>query len=255
VFLVSAVAALAGAAALAWRLRGRIDKAAGPANSLLREVVPAHWRYARWMMGVCITYWLANSALPGMLGLTVGFAGAGELRVVENLVAPILQVIAALSLLLLPWVSQQVEARGMAFLRGYQQKAMALGGAVVGGYLAIVLLFRRELLALFSVAGDYSVLAGLAPLIALATLVRGLSDLSVSTALKGAARPDAHFWASLVSALFVVMGGYLLISRWGVAGAAVTMLLSNLAQASVLAAFFAALTMRGRERKSGAVVD
>lgn len=253
IFLISACAALAGAAVLAWRLRGRIA-ARSAGDPLLREVAGSHWSYARWMMGVCVTYWLANSALPALLGLTAGFAGAGELRVVENLAAPVLQTTTAFSLLLLPWVSEQVEARGAAFLAGFQRKAMALGLVSMGGYLGVVLLFRQELLSLFPLTRGHELAAGLVPLVALATLIRGVSDLSVSTALKAAARPDAHFWASLVSAILVLTAGYMLTSSRGVTGAAITMLLSNLAQALVLAAFFAELTLRGRT-KSYAAVD
>lgn len=254
-FLVTAFAAAVGTGALAWRLRDRIGSKEAGMDSLPGEVVRTHWRYARWMLGVSITYWLANSALPAMLGITAGFAGAGELRVVENLFAPVVQTTAAFSLLLLPWVSQRAEATGAAFLRPFRRKATAIACIVVGGYLGGVMLFRRELLGLFPVAENYNLLVGLVPLVAAATLVRAVTDISVSTALKGAARPDAHFWASLVSALLVVTAGYLLTSRWGVAGAATTMLLSNCAQALILAAFFAAVTAGGREGKSRVAMD
>lgn len=239
-FLVTGAAALCAFLALAGPLRGRL----GPPVPMLAEVLRAHWSYGRWMVGVSLTYWLANSAFAVLLGLGAGLSSSAGLRAVENLVTPVLQVTGALSLLVLPRVSGQAQEHGSAYLRRFQRLAMVVAATLVGGYLICAWLLRDFLLRLLYGPGAYSDLAGLVPVIAVATLIRGVSDLSLSTALKGAARPDAHFAASLSSAVFVLTGGWLLIRRWDVAGAAWAILASDALQALVLALFFARITGR-----------
>jgi O-antigen/teichoic acid export membrane protein len=237
-FVVTGFAASVAGAVLWRRLRGRL----GSRVPLRREVLTAHWSYGRWMVGVSLTYWLANSAFPILLGLGAGLPASAGLRAVENLVTPVLQVTGALSLLVLPWVSGQAHAHGNPYLRRYQRIAMIVAATAVGGYLGCVMLLKEPLMRLLYGPGAYVEVAPLVPVVAIATLIRGISDFSLSTALKGAARPDAHFLASLLSSVFVVTGGWYLIRRWQVAGAAYTMLASNVLQAAVLAVFFARIT-------------
>lgn len=244
-FAVTGVAALGACAALLPAVRPRLhwDKSA---RGLLSEACGAHWSYGRWMVGVSLTYWLAHSAFAVLLSLSAGMSAAAELRALENLATPILQVTGALSLLLLPWVSGQTRLHGASYLGRYQRRAMLIAAAVTGGYLSGVTLFSAPLMRWLYGHHTYAALAGLAPIVAAATLVRGISDLSVSTALKAAARPDAHFTASLAAAILVLTGGWWTLKRWGVAGAAATMLASDLLQAGVLAAYFIGLTRAAR---------
>ncbi len=243
-FFVTAAAALAAGMALRGVIGARQEgRRSLPAPSL-REALRAHWSYGRWMLAVSLTYWLANSALPVLLGLSAGLTGSAELRAVENLVTPILQATGALSLLLLPWVSGQTQALGAAYLRRFHRHGMLAAVMLTGGYLGPVVLLRRRLMEWLYGPGSYTALASLVPVVALATMVRGISDLSLSTALKGAARPDAHFYATLGSSAFVLSGGWWLVRRFGVTGAAFTMLASNLMQAAVLAVFYLRLTRR-----------
>jgi len=244
-FLILGFAAAGAGASLGFALRSRPfanTAAPSPRRALLVEIVRSHWNYGRWTLGVCLTYWLANSAIPVMIGLHAGLDGAGSLRALENLVFPVLQATNALSLMLLPWVSRQIESCGLAFARAFPRRGMLAGAAVTGSYLGAMLVFRGPLLELLYGKGAYEELPGLLPLMAAAAMVRGVSDVSVSVALKGAARPDAQFWSSLAGAVFVLSGGSLLIRHCGVAGAALTMLLSNALQAGILTGFFLVLT-------------
>jgi len=249
-FLITGASALCACAVLLPLLRRRLSDGTPPA-SVLREALAAHWNYGRWMVGVSLTYWLANSAFPVLLAAGAGLAASAELRAIENLTSPVLQATGALSLLLLPWVAGQTQAEGTAYLQRFQRRAMGTALAITGSYLGCVLLFSRTLMRLLYGPGAYAGLAVLVPLVAAATLVRGVSELSFSTALKGAARPDAHFLATLVSSVFVLTGGWLLVERWRVAGAAAGMLASNILQAAVLGACFLRLTRGGRGNRDG----
>ncbi len=241
-FVATGAGAFCAVAALLPALRGRL----GSPFPGLAEVLAAHWGYGRWMVGVSLTYWLANSAFAVLLAFGAGLTASAGLRAIENLVTPVLQVTGALSLLALPRVSGQAQEQGGPYLRRFQRVAMIVAAAVVGGYAVCAWLLRGPLLRILYGPGTYEELAVLVPVIATATLIRGVSDLSLSTALKGAARPDAHFAASLVSSAFVLTGGWALIRRWEVAGAAWTMLVSDVLQALVLAGFFIRIT-RGRQ--------
>ncbi len=244
-FLITGGAALCACAVLLPPVRRRLRDGT-PAASVLWEALAAHWNYGRWMVGVSLTYWVANSAFPVLLGAGAGLAASAELRAIENLTSPVLQATGALSLLLLPWVAGQTQSEGPAYLQRFQRRAMGTALAITGSYLGCVWLFSRPLMRLLYGPGAYAGLAGLVPLVAAATLVRGVSDLSLSTALKGAARPDAHFLATLVSSAFVLSGGWVLVERWRVPGAAAAMLASNILQTAVLGACFLRLTRGGR---------
>ncbi|MCS7315454.1 MAG: hypothetical protein RMI94_07570 [Bryobacterales bacterium] len=248
-FLATGAGALSGGLALLKSVGRTLE----PEAALLGEVARAHWSYGRWMVGVSLTYWLAHSAYAVLLGLGAGLAASAGLRAVENLLTPVLQLTGALSLLVLPRVSGQAQQAGGPYLRRFQRTAMTVAAALVGGYLLCAWLLREPLMRVLYGPGAYAELARLVPVLALATLVRGVSDLSLSTALKGAARPEAHFAASLLAAAFVLTGGWSLIRRWDVTGAAWSMLASQTIQALVLAVFFARITS-GRERARHDVV-
>lgn len=246
-FVVTGAAALLACAALTPRLGRRTNGRGAPIRLLLGEVLRRHWHYGRWMVGVSLTHWVANSALPVLLCLSTGLTASAELRALENLVTPVLQATNALALLLLPWVSGQTHALGPAYLLRFRRHAALAAFALTAGYLGPVVLFRRPLIKLFYGPGAYGSLAGLVPVMAAATLVRGVTDLSLSTALKGAARPDAHLYATLASSAFVLTVGWWLVGRFGVAGAAFALLTGNLTQAAVLAGFYLQLTRSGSE--------
>lgn len=241
-FLTTGAAAVCAGAVLLCALRGRL----APPAPMLGEVLAAHWSYGRWMAGVSFTYWLANSAFALLLGLSAGLSFSAGLRAIENIVTPVLQATGALSLLVLPRVSGQAQEHGGAYLRRFQRVAMIVAATLVGAYLVGAWSMREPLMRLLYGRGAYAELAGLVPVLAVATLIRGVSDLSLSTALKGAARPEAHLAGSLVSALFVLTGGWFLIRRWDVAGAAWAILVSDVLQALVLAVFFARITGGGQ---------
>lgn len=249
-FVATGAGALCAIVALLPALRRKVVPCSG-LHAMLSEILAAHWSYGRWMVGVSITYWLANSAFAAMLGLSAGMAASAGLRAIENLATPVLQATGALSLLWLPWISGQADTQGTACLRRFQRRAMLAALPVTGGYLGCVLLLHRPIMQLLYGPGAYISLAGLAPVVVAATLVRGVSDLSVSTALKAAARPQAHFAASLLSAAFVLTGGWELVRRRQVAGAAIAMLASTVLQALVLAGYFIHLTRREESRTDG----
>lgn len=241
-FVVTGAAAFCACVALLPWLGDRIGWSA--TRRTVSEVLAAHWGYGRWMAGVSLTYWLANSAFAAMLGLSAGMAASAGLRAIENLATPVLQATGALSLLWLPRISGQAETQGIACLKRFQRRAMLAALVVTGGYLGGVLVFHRPIMEALYGPGRYASVAGLAPVVVAATLVRGVSDLSVSTALKAAARPQAHLLASLLSAVLVLTGGWELVRRWQVAGAALAMLASTVLQAAVLAGCFIQLTRR-----------
>jgi O-antigen/teichoic acid export membrane protein len=223
-----AVASLAASAVL-WRPLGMtLSGEAFPH----REVLASHWSYGRWIVAASLAHNAGNALYLPLVAALLGFASSGTLKALLNLGLPLQQVLTALSLLALPWVSRQAAARSRR--AGVSLVLVFVGTAV--GYGAFLVAFGGRLLGLLYGAGSYSAFGGNVLLVALAGVAAAAAQ-ALGLALRALGRPQVILWSKLAVAAFLLAGGTVLVEKSGLHGALLGIVLGHACETAVLASF------------------
>jgi O-antigen/teichoic acid export membrane protein len=229
-FAFAAMAFAGGAASLTLFRRGDFEKAGGQWRRLLRE----HWRYGRWVVAVAPAYWATGAVFGPLAGALIGLSNAATMRAAENLLQPLNQVLTAITLLILPWLSGSVANKRVNRLRLLSRRASFAGAGLALIYASALLVFGRDLVAWVYPGGSYQEAFKLLPIFCAAAVVRSASDLGASLTLRARARPDVVFWATAAGAVVGLIAGVVLIKQQGIRGAAWAGLLATTIRAAVL---------------------
>jgi O-antigen/teichoic acid export membrane protein len=199
-------------------------------SGLLSEVVQDHWSYSRWSVGSSVLRWAPGNVYYFVLPLWVGLEANGAFRALINLCLPLTQTYNTFSRLLVPALVRARENRGR--FRQLVHQGMIL--FILGGVLHwIVLSALSEPLVAWLYGGKYSEHAYLLIILALSPIAKGFTAVS-GASFRANIRPDLEFWA------FVAASGALLLSLalvvlYGLRGAAVSFVLTDVAAACTLA--------------------
>jgi O-antigen/teichoic acid export membrane protein len=224
-FLIMGTAALVTSGAFLLKLRP-IARLQGNELSL-RETSRQHWIYGRWALASAVAMWIPTNIYYVLLGSSAGMAHAGELRALMNLALPVGQTATALSLLFIPYASRARAERGPQSLQRISLGITALFalGAIV--YWAVVVLCRGSVLHLFY-GGRYSEISAFVPWIAISSIFQTCIN-GPGIALRANEMPRSVFYAYLASSAITLGAGVLATRLFGVQGAVITMLVSNMA--------------------------
>jgi O-antigen/teichoic acid export membrane protein len=177
-------------------------------------------------------YWLAAGYLS--------VKEVADLRAMYNLVTPVEQLFAAVTLLILPVLSRRYATRQMAGVvplwKGYCAGWLAVTGAFAG---FVNILARPLMHALY--AGKFDELASLVGTLTLFPVVMGVGN-TMNAALKSIEKPQAVFYAYVTSSAATFLLGVPLVIHFGLRGAVYGMLVSGGAYTVALGiAFLAAI--------------
>jgi len=214
-FLVIGIAALlTGCALLAWLARSLDPGLAGPA---IQVTWARHWQYGRWALGGSIASWVPAYIFFPVLGKLSGLASAGDLKALMNIAAPLTQVQAAFSMLLLPYAARaRGEGRKEKLARLTRLLTLAgLGGCIA--YWALVLLLKNSVFQLLY-KGKYLGVADLLPLVAIGSILWG-GTFGCSLVLRAMERPRLIFLAYGAAAAASLAIGLPAVRVYGLSGA------------------------------------
>jgi O-antigen/teichoic acid export membrane protein len=223
-FLTMAAASLASSVVLL----AREEWSWHPAN--LARLARLHWDYGKWVLGAGLLYWLNTSFFVPLLGVYLGVVGAAVLRAADNFVLPFVQVMAAMSLLITPWISGQASRMSPAWLsRTTRRLSLAVGGVALL-YGVVVVVGSGFVLPRIYPSSAYNSVGMILPVLCAAAGVRAAADLGAGISLRAIGSLDVVLWANLAGAAASVSAGLFLVAYGGVMGAAWAMLLASLVQ-------------------------
>jgi len=239
-FLIQSCAATAAAALLLIVLKPKLNSGSGPTSSAIAR---QHWRYGRWVVATAFVYWLSGNAYYLVAAALLRMEDVAGLRALQNFTLPSAQFSTAISLLVLPLASGRLaEEDRQGFQRRIRQITLLFIGVAVA-YLGVLWLFGGRLIAILY-AGRYTEFAYLLPLVAAPVVVTAASQGSC-IALQAMQCPADVFLAYTAAGIVTIVTGIPLTRYWGLAGAAVGILMSSLA-------YFIAIAYRYRARLKGA---
>jgi O-antigen/teichoic acid export membrane protein len=234
-----AALALAGTVAslvLAGRLSVRLP-ALGDRRSMaeVRALATEHWSYGRWLVGAALAHTTGYLLYLPMIGATLGLAESGVFRAGQTLTLPLMQVLAAFGVLLVPWVSRQRSLQGGGYLRRVAPRVLGLNVVAAAVYGAALVLAGRPLMQLVF-GREYAAFAWLLPFFALAAQFTAVSE-ALGTLVRVLRLPRLFVWSKFAAAAVMLAVGFAAVRAWGLEGAAASL---------VFGAFFEALVLGGQ---------
>jgi len=183
----------------------------------LRDTWVRHWRYGRWALASCFASWVPTYIFYPLVSSFSGMAHSGELRALMNFFSPLDQILAALSLLFLPYAAGVQAEKGHQGARALAGKLMFLSvtGAVI--YWALLIGFRRPIFQLLY-SGKYTEVAYLLPALALGSIFWSAA-YGPAIALRAMEAPSSVFMAYSTAALISLLVGIPVTRAYGLKGA------------------------------------
>lgn len=154
---------------------------------------------------------------------------AGALRAMQNLIAPLQQLLTAFNRLWLPWAARQAQDR--AGSPGLRSALLTISGLMTAAAVvyAVLLVSSSELVSSFLYGqGAYDEYLWIIPYLSLAMVIGAVNN-GLMLSLKALNRPDRVLFSQIVAALLTLSVGTLLVWRWGVLGVAIGSIVSSMA--------------------------
>jgi O-antigen/teichoic acid export membrane protein len=205
----------------------------GGGDGLGRDALRSHWDYGRWAALTSALTWVPGNVYYVLLPVWGGLEAGASLRALMNLVMPMLQANAALSVILLPLLVQARGGAGFGRLIKLSLVCFSLGSLL---YWILLGLFHRPLVELLY-GGQYSGHADLLWFVGLMPLVSGIG-IVLGGALRAMERPDRVFWAYVLSTVAALTVGVGLMVLWGLAGTVAGLLFAYVVTALAMCACY-----------------
>jgi O-antigen/teichoic acid export membrane protein len=225
---VMGISSLAVSLWLAVRLR--VKRPPVRSGGLTSEAIRVHWEYGRWSLANKGLAWVPSNIFYLLLPVWGGLAAGASFKAIMNLLMPMLQANAALTVLLLPTL---VQARQGSRYGSHVRRALVLFSVPMVAYWLLLGVFHQPLVNLLY-GGRYVEYSGLLWLFGLIPLAASVKEV-LSQSLRALERPDQLFWAYLFAAVVVGFLGVGLMYLMGIAGAGIGILLSQVTVAATVA--------------------
>jgi O-antigen/teichoic acid export membrane protein len=200
----------------------------GPA---LAKVWEEHWELCKWLFPSALLYPLLVHVQTFLTGAYLGLAAAGMLRVLQNPILPILQVITALMSLIIPNLARSYaegDRRGV-YRRGFQFTAV-LTAFALAFELALVLsgsLWDRVLY-----KGQYTAVEWLMPIVGIIPVFTAIAQ-GGSVILRAVQKSGLISIANVAGGLSGVLTTVLFIHWWGLPGSVYSLIAAQVVTAFV----------------------
>jgi O-antigen/teichoic acid export membrane protein len=135
---------------------------------------------------------------------------------------------------MLPRASRNYDLSGTGYLRRFSYRGMAIAALLVSSYAVLLLLGALPVIQLLYSKAEYQQIPQFLPLLALAVLIRSVSDFGLATSLRAAGESRLILLGSAISCAITLILGPYCTGRFGISGSITTRILSASAQAILL---------------------
>jgi O-antigen/teichoic acid export membrane protein len=232
--LSSVIAAFFALKRLGLHLVGKGGKEAR-VNQLL--VHREHGEFGKWILPAYLAGWFTSLSYPFFITILLNAESAGAFRALQNLFLPFQQLLAAITLLILPWLARQKSDHGSARLFAATQVAAGMTALIAVFYCVFIVVFRREIVTFLYASEFYSSFDNLVLFLAVSTLL-GSAPLILGLALRVLGQQNIILWSKGGGAIFAFIFGILMIRMFRMDGVIVSLMGSVLVETIVLLFFY-----------------
>ena len=203
-----------------------------PSPHTLGEISSAHWGYGKWLFASAMLGIGISDLQVLLLSKMVDLESAGALRALMNFIAPVGQLFTVLSVFMLPKLARSMKDRGVGLgLRRSSLYALCII-ALALAYSSALVLFGRPLEHLLYGERMAAYVDDL-PWLALAALLSGVS-IAFTTPLRAAQNSQHALFAGIAATVVGLGSSLVLLPRYGLQGAFLSLVLANAASAFVV---------------------
>ena len=195
-------------------------------RSMDRSLLLRHWKYGKWVLGETVMCSLTGPMYPLLIAFFAGLEQAGAFRAILNLVLPLSQVLAALALLLLPWMAKVYVKSGSRALASKTVMLVGIFLALAIGYILPTVGAGSLILTFFYGDSEYQASLWLLPYFGIVAVLSAVA-VPLAIALRVAERPDQTFWAKTASASITITVGIYLATVMGMKGLVLALVVST----------------------------
>lgn len=203
-FLIMGLSGLLTAIILAFVLNGSIAADEHPSPSP-GETWRRHWRYGGWALAGAVASWIPAYIYYPLLGSFAGLSSVASLKALMNLAAPVTQLQAAFSMLLIPYATRRFRQRGHQGVVGFGKLLTWCGFGCATAYWLLIYAFKGIVLGSLY-GGKYPQVAALLPLAAIGSIF-WTATFGFSIALRAMERPRLIFIGFGISAVVSLLVG------------------------------------------------
>lgn len=215
IYVMLAFAGIIVCVVQAWRLSHRLRRPTPRQRRLFRRET---WNYARWNIASVPISQISISGVILLAGAMLPIESAGYLKVGETFIAPFLQIVVGLNLMMLPMVSKRIDTMSYAQKRRHIGRQGLATLVVALPYSGAMLVFGPWLIQI----GFGSELMPAAPLLAIYAIIPICDSLNnpATVFLSAEGRSDLKLMVNVVRAVLTLGAGVPLIWAFDVTGAA-----------------------------------
>ncbi|NND70182.1 MAG: hypothetical protein HKN43_01245 [Rhodothermales bacterium] len=204
-----------------------------------RTVTKRHWVYGRWALAARVPMRVPRIIILSFLPIWAGLEATGTLQALSNPIMPVVQVIGAISLLLIPTLSRERESN--RFFR-ITASMFVLFVGITGISWALLGIFNGEIISLLY-SGNYSEDSHLLWYLAVQPVFTAIVSV-LSAGFSAVEKPKFVFWAYFIGTLIGLPITIFLMSTHQLVGAIVGSIVMNFITSAVLCIFFVFLKIR-----------
>lgn len=164
------------------------------------------WEFGKWILPAYLAGWFTTLSFPFLITIFLNAQSAGAFRALQNLFLPFHQLLAAITLLVLPWLSRQKTEHGSATLFAATQVVAGITGLFAMLYCLVIVIFRREIVDFLYSSPFYSSFDYLIIFLAISTLL-GSAPLILGLALRVLGQQNIILWSKGSGAIFTLIFG------------------------------------------------
>jgi len=210
-----------------------------PLDQTVQQISKAHWRYGKWLFASALLGLGISDLQVLLLSKMVDLNSAGALRALMNFILPVGQLFTVLSVFALPKLSRRMKERGVAggLRAGSVYSFCVIVIAIV--YSGALVLLGRQLEHLLY-GGRMAAYIVYLPWMALASLLSGVA-IAFTTPLRAAQNSQHALFAGISATAVGLISSLVLLPRYGLEGALVSLVLANAASALVVVVTYLSL--------------
>lgn len=191
------------------------------------------WNSGRWLIGATLAYWIGNQGVLPIVAIFAGPAATGILRALQNLLTPVSQFNAAISVALVPRIADIAVNSAPRRLRHLSLYVVIIFSLVAISYSAILLIAPEMILMVVYKKMEIVTAASLLWPLSLGTIIDSVTQ-GIGVALYAVARMRAIFVARLFGLFVFLLGAGILGRMLGIEGVVWAIVASN----AVIAIFY-----------------
>jgi O-antigen/teichoic acid export membrane protein len=207
-------------------------KSRSPTLLITRDIVWENLGYGKWLIVSMALHWLTTNAYQVLAGSLLSLSDVGVLRALQNITSPMIQVITAMGLVFMPWLSARYsEAGKVGLIKGIWMFSLA-GGGLALTYLIVMWVTAMPLFNLIY-ANKYASQSWLAPYYCIWPVVPAVTT-GLLIGLRVLEKNIEIFKVDLLGAILTVTLGIWLVRQYGIAGAVGGIIMSTCGRIIVL---------------------